>query len=39
MKKLLICLLALLLAAIPALGEGTETGSWKAPALTAPRKR
>ena len=27
MKKLLICLLALVLAAAPALGEGTETGA------------
>ena len=31
MKKLLISLLALLLAAIPALGEGTETGSLEGP--------
>ena len=40
MKKLLICLLALLLAAVPALGEGTATlARWKVPALAAPRKR
>ena len=31
MKKLLICLLALLLAAVPALGEGTETGALEGP--------
>ena len=31
MKKLLICLLALMLAAIPALGEGTETGALEGP--------
>ena len=31
MKKLLICLLALVLAAIPALGEGTETGALEGP--------
>lgn len=31
MKKLLICLLALVLAAAPALGEGTETGALEGP--------
>ena len=31
MKKLLVCLLALLLAAAPALGEGTETGALEGP--------
>ena len=31
MKKLLICLLALVLAAVPALGEGTETGALEGP--------
>ena len=38
MKKLLICLLALMLAAIPALGEGTETGAIEGPGFDSPEE-
>ena len=38
MKKLLICLLALLLAAVPALGEGTETGAIEGPGFDSPEE-
>ena len=38
MKKLLICLLALMLAAIPALGEGTETGAIEGPGFGSPEE-
>ena len=38
MKKLLICLLALLLAAAPALGEGTETGALEGPGFDSPEE-
>ena len=38
MKKLLICLLALMLAAIPAFGEGTETGALEGPGFDSPEE-
>ena len=38
MKKLLICLLALLLAAFPALGEGTGTGAIEGPGFDSPEE-
>ena len=38
MKKLFICLLALMLAAFPALGEGTETGAIEGPGFDSPEE-
>ena len=38
MKKLLICLLALVLAAAPALGEGTETGALEGLGFDSPEE-
>ena len=38
MKKLLICLLALLLAAVPALGEGTEAETLEGPGFDSPEE-